>query len=59
MHVVGVKVSDPGPPAMDVSDSRTKLGMDLGGGFVTMLSQKNDLYVDFWYTASRTWPSSR
>jgi len=51
MHVVGVKVSDPGPPATDVSDSRTKLGMDLGGGFVTMLSQKNDLYVDFWYTA--------
>ncbi len=51
MHIVGVKVSDPGPPPMDISNSRTKLGMDLGGGFSTMLSQKNDLYVDFWYTA--------
>lgn len=50
MHIVGVKVSSVNPP-MDISDSKTKLGMDLGGGFVTPLSQKNDLYVDFWYTA--------
>ena len=58
-HVVRAKVSTAAQdlgggviiPAMEASDSQTKIGLDLGGGFTTPLSQKNDLYVDFWYTA--------
>ncbi|HXF59103.1 MAG TPA: outer membrane beta-barrel protein [Candidatus Saccharimonadales bacterium] len=38
-------------PAMESSDTMTKLGLDLGGGFTTPLSEKTDLCVDLWYTA--------
>jgi opacity protein-like surface antigen len=38
-------------PAMEASDTSTKLGLDLVGGFTTPLSQKNDLCVDLGYTA--------
>jgi hypothetical protein len=38
-------------PAMTASDSSMKLGMDVGGGFITPLNQKTDLCVDLWYTA--------
>jgi len=38
-------------PAMSVSDNSTKLGLDLGGGFTTPLSDKTDFSLDLWYTA--------
>jgi len=38
-------------PAMEASDTSTKLGLDLVGGFTTPLSRKNDLCVDLGYTA--------
>lgn len=47
LHFLGAKVTVPG--FMDVSDSRTKLGLDMGGGFITPLSLKTDLLVDLWY----------
>ncbi len=50
MHFVRAKVSSVSP-AMSVSDNSTKLGLDLGGGFVTPLSQKTDFCLDMWYTA--------
>ncbi len=37
-------------PGMSVSDSQTKLGIDLGGGFTTPVGTKTDLYGDFWYS---------
>jgi opacity protein-like surface antigen len=38
-------------PAMEASDTSTKLGLDLGGGFTTPLSEKTDFCLDLWYTA--------
>ncbi len=38
-------------PAMEASDTSTKLGLDMGGGFTTPLSQKTDFTLDLWYTA--------
>jgi len=38
-------------PAMSASDTQTKLGLDLVGGFQTPLSQKNDFKFDLGYTA--------
>ena len=51
LHIVKAKVSMTTPVAMEASDSETKLGLDLVGGFTTQLSQKNDLCVDLGYTA--------
>jgi opacity protein-like surface antigen len=36
-------------PGYEVSDSSTKLGLDLGGGFTTPLGQSTALYGDLWY----------
>jgi opacity protein-like surface antigen len=38
-------------PAMEASDNSTKLGLDMGGGFTTPLSEKTDFCLDLWYTA--------
>lgn len=38
-------------PAMEASDSQTKLGLDLVGGFQTPLSPKTDFKFDLGYTA--------
>jgi hypothetical protein len=35
---------------MEFSDSSTKLGVDLGGGFVSPVGKGTDLYGDMWYT---------
>jgi|GEM_PF-605128 len=39
------------PPGMSATDTSTKLGLDMGGGFTTPLSEKADFCVDMWYTA--------
>ncbi len=59
LHMVKAKVSTPAQdmgggviiPAMEASDTSTKLGLDLVGGFTMPLSRKNDLCVDLGYTA--------
>jgi opacity protein-like surface antigen len=38
-------------PAMDASNSSMKLGLDMGGGFTTPLSEKTDFCLDLWYSA--------
>lgn len=38
-------------PAMEASDNSTKLGLDMGGGFTTPLSERTDFCLDLWYTA--------
>ena len=50
LHMVHAKVQTTAP-AMEISDTRTKLGLDMGGGFITPLSQKTDFSLDLWYTA--------
>jgi opacity protein-like surface antigen len=58
MHFLNMEVSTPDidlgggliVPGMSVSDSETKLGIDLGGGFSTPVGTKTDLYGDFWYS---------
>lgn len=37
-------------PGFTAEDSETKLGLDLGGGAVTPLNPKTDLFLDLWYT---------
>ncbi len=37
-------------PGMTVSDSQMKIGLDMGGGFVTPVGAKTDLYGDLWYS---------
>ena len=49
MHFVRGEVSSVSPP-MSISTTETKLGVDMGGGFVTPLSHKTDLCFDMWYT---------
>jgi len=59
LHIVNAKVETAAQdlgggviiPAMSASDNTTKLGLDLGGGFTTPLSDKTDFSLDLWYTA--------
>ncbi|MGE5175814.1 MAG: hypothetical protein ACM3JJ_05500 [Hyphomicrobiales bacterium] len=54
LHFVSTKATVPdflNGGTMEVTDSATKLGLDMGGGFVTPLSAKTDLTGDVWYTA--------
>jgi outer membrane protein W len=37
-------------PGMSESDTQSKVGLDMGGGFLTPLGAKTDLTGDFWYT---------
>jgi len=37
-------------PGMSASDTQSKIGLDMGGGFVAPLSAKTDLTGDLWYT---------
>jgi opacity protein-like surface antigen len=39
-------------PGFTAEDSATKVGLDMGGGAVTPLSPKTDLFADFWYTVA-------
>lgn len=39
-------------PGFTVDDSATKLGFDLGGGASTPLSERTNLFGEFWYTAA-------
>ena len=60
LHMVKAKVSMPAQdmgggviiPAMEASDTSTKLGLDFGGGFTMPLSERTDFSVDTWYTAT-------
>ena len=52
LHFVGVEATTPpmgGFPAMTVSDSQTKLGVDLGGGLLTPVSPRVDFLGEVWY----------
>jgi len=56
LHLVKAKVSIPDTdfggiivPGMTVEDSMTKLGIDLGGGLTTPLSDRADFVGEFWY----------
>ena len=58
LHFVTAKVTTPDLdfggtiiPGSTASDTSTKLGLDMGGGFVTPLGAKTDLTGDVWYTA--------
>lgn len=58
LHFVTAKVTIPDQdfggtiiPGSTASDTSSKLGFDMGGGFVTPLSAKTDLTGDLWYTA--------
>jgi len=39
-----------GIPGFMVEDTVTKVGLDLGGGVLTPVSPKTDLFGDVWYT---------
>jgi opacity protein-like surface antigen len=39
-------------PGFTAEDSATKLGIDLGGGASTPLSERTNLFGEFWYTAA-------
>ena len=47
LHFLHAKVETPGFP--DMTDSSTKLGLDLGGGFTTPVSPKADFRSELWY----------
>lgn len=52
LHFIGAEVAIPpqgGFPAMKASDSQTKLGLDLGGGFATAISPRADFLGEVWY----------
>lgn len=49
LHFFNTKVEVPG---FSVEDSATKLGLDLGGGVLTPVSPKTDLFADLWYTVA-------
>jgi len=52
LHFVSAEVTIPaqGPfPAMTVSDSQTKLGLDLGGGIATPINPRTDFLGEAWY----------
>jgi len=52
LHFVGIEATTPamgGFPAMTVSDSQTKLGVDLGGGLLTPVSPRVDFLGEIWY----------
>jgi len=54
LHFIGEKVAIPaqgGFPAMTASDSQTKLGLDLGGGFATSINPRADFLGEVWYGA--------
>jgi opacity protein-like surface antigen len=36
-------------PGMEVKDSSSKIGLDLGGGFLTPISTRTDFTCDLWY----------
>lgn len=51
-HVINAKVeiaAVPGFPAQEVSDSETRLGLDLGGGAATSVGPRTDLIGEVWY----------
>ncbi|MBI4364966.1 MAG: outer membrane beta-barrel protein [Candidatus Latescibacteria bacterium] len=53
LHFVSAKVTIPDPflgGFMTLEDNSTKLGLDMGGGFVTPIGAKTDLTGDLWYT---------
>jgi opacity protein-like surface antigen len=52
LHFIGAEVDMPaagGFPAMSVSDSETKLGLDLGGGLLTPINPRVDFLSEVWY----------
>jgi len=54
MHFLKAKVtfSDPNSGDMTAEDSTTKLGLDLGGGLATRLSEQVDFHAETWYVIS-------
>jgi opacity protein-like surface antigen len=54
MHFLKAKVtfSDPNSGTMEAEDSTAKLGLDLGGGLATSLSEKVDFHAETWYVIS-------
>lgn len=52
LHFIGAEVAIPavgGAPATSVSDSQTKLGLDLGGGIATPINPRADFLGEAWY----------
>ena len=51
MHFVHAEVTEnvPGFPPMQVEDSATKLGLDIGGGVSTPIGPRSDLLGEAWY----------
>jgi opacity protein-like surface antigen len=52
MHFIHSEVTIPaggGFPAMTADASRTKLGLDLGGGVATAVNPRSDLMGELWY----------
>ncbi len=50
MHFLNAEVTDTNSsPATSVSDSQTKLGLDLGGGLMTPLNPRTDFVGEAWY----------
>ena len=52
MHFIHAEETIPaggGFSALTVDDSRTNLGLDLGGGVATALSPRSDLMGELWY----------
>lgn len=52
LHFIEVNVDMPaqgGFPPMSVSDSETKLGLDLGGGIVAPMGPRTDFLGELWY----------
>jgi len=47
MHFLHAKVETPGFP--DITDSSTKLGLDMGGGFAMPVNPRTDFRTEMWY----------
>ena len=47
IHFLHAKLETPGYP--DITDSSTKLGLDLGGGFAMPVNPRTDFRSELWY----------
>ena len=52
MHFLNAKVTDSTNPTLNTDDSETKVGLDLGGGISTGLTERIDFRTEAWYVVS-------
>jgi hypothetical protein len=52
MHFLNAKVTDSTNPSLNADDSQTKVGLDLGGGISTGLTERIDFRTEAWYVVS-------